>query len=71
MAQNLLITHNVSIRKTPLTRKKTGFFGDIAESEEKMAKRGDREETPLQTAEEETQEACGAVANEKPGKSLL
>ena len=51
--------------------KKTGFFGDITESEEKKGKGGDREETPLQTAEEETQGACGAVANEKEGKSLL
>ena len=52
-------------------RKKTGFFGDITESKEKKEKRADREETPLQTAEEETQGACGAVANEKAGKSLL
>ena len=56
-------------------RKKIGFFGDITESEQKNAKkekRSDREETPLQTAEEEeTQGACGAVANEKAGKSLL
>lgn len=56
-------------------RKKIRFFGDITESEEKNAKkenRSDREETPLQTAEEEeTQGACGAVANEKAGKSLL
>lgn len=52
-------------------RKKTGFFGYISESEEKMAKRGDREETPLQAVEEEIQEVCGAAGNEKSGKSLL
>ena len=57
-------------------RRKIGFFGYITESEEKKAKkgkRGDKEETPLQTTEEEEeiQGACGAVANEKAGKSLL
>lgn len=52
-------------------RQKTVFFGDITDSEEKKEKRGDREETPLQTAEEEIQGACGAVASEKAGNSLL
>ena len=49
-------------------RKRTGFFCDISESEEKIAKKSDREETPLQTAEKETKEACGAAANGKPGE---
>ena len=47
------------------------MFGDITESEDKKANSGDREETPLQTAKEETQEPCGAAANEKAGKCLL
>ena len=51
-------------------RRKTGFFCDISDSEEKLAKKGDREGAPLQSTREKSQEACGAAVNEKPGKSL-
>ena len=49
-------------------RKSTEFFCNISESEEKIAKTSDGEETPLQTAGKETKEPCGAAANGKPGE---
>lgn len=49
-------------------RKSTEFFRNISASEEKIAKKSDGEETPLQTARKETKEPCGAAANEKPGE---
>ena len=59
------------LRKTPLMRKSTEFFRNILESKEKIAKKGDGEETSLQTAEKETKEPCEAAANEKPGERLM
>ena len=59
------------LRKTPLMRKSTDFFRNITDSEKKIAKKSDGEETPLQKAGKETKEPCGAAANEKPGKRLL
>jgi len=52
-------------------RKSTDFFRNITDSEKKIAKKSDGEETPLQKAGKETKEPCGAAANEKPGKRLL
>ena len=49
-------------------RKSTEFFRNISESEEKIAKKNDGEQKPLQTARKETKQPCGAAANEKPGE---
>ncbi|XP_074616880.1 uncharacterized protein LOC141876262 isoform X4 [Acropora palmata] len=48
-------------------RKPLDFFRNITDSEKKIAKKSDGEETPLQKAGKETKEPCGAAANEKPG----
>ena len=56
------------LTKTPLMRKSTEFFRNISESEEKIERESDVEETPLQTAGKETKEPRGVVANEKPGE---